>query len=148
MSHPTDPARPETSGSLQGTHHEFRRQGRAFGIEYDIGVRVLALSDPGVEAAEFADAIRAVSGELRLEPHIPVWLNHAAKRVDQLGRRVHGLGWVRDHEIGGCLTAAVGELCMARDQGESDRAESVRRAVLQLEAALAHADQGLRPQHP
>jgi hypothetical protein len=98
------------------------------------------------EALSFVEAIRAASGELRLEPHAPVRLNQIAARIDQLGRRVHGLGWTRDHEIGGCLTAAVRELSRARDLPEVERTESVRQAIRELETALTHTDEGLRPQ--
>lgn len=99
-----------------------------------------------MEASSFADVIRAVSGELEEEPPSPVRLNRAAARIDQLGRRLHGLGWTRDHEIGGCLTAAVRELSRARDLPEVDRTESVRQAIRELETALTHTDAGRRPQ--
>lgn len=182
MSDPIDPARPAALESLRGSLHELRRRGRAFGIDYDVGIRVLALSDPEgeprvAESAErgassdatapartglvaappvqqggsaepvgFADAILAASDELRLEPHSAAGLSRAAGRIDQLGRRLHGLGLLRDREVAGCLTAAVWELSLARDQAEGDRAESVRRAILQLEAARAHTGEGLDPQ--
>lgn len=98
-----------------------------------------------VDVPSFGDAIRVLSDELRLEPHSPDRLNQVASRIDQLGRRLHGHGWVRDHEIGGCLTAAVSGLTEARDQPEGDRGASVRQVLLQLEAALVHTEEGLRP---
>jgi hypothetical protein len=57
-----------------------------------------------VDAPSFTDEIRAARGDLRLGPLSPARLNHAADRIDQLGRGLHGLRWTRDHEIGGCLT--------------------------------------------
>lgn len=105
------------------------------------------MTDP-TGAPSFADRLRGVSSELRLAPVSSTRLNRAAARLDQLGRRVHGAGWVRDHEIGACLTAAVRELSLARGQPEVERDASVRRALAQIESALAHAGQGLRPEDP
>lgn len=98
-----------------------------------------------MEAAFFIEAIRDVSRELQPGPGSPARLNQAAARIDHLGRHLYGLGWVRDHEIGRCLTAAVSELDRARGLPEADRAESVRQAILQLEAALRNTEEGLRP---
>ena len=92
----------------------------------------------------FSDALRTLADELRLEPLSPARLNRIAARVDRLGRRVHGLGWIRAHEIGGCLTAAVSELSRARERAESDRSEAVRLALRHLEDALSYADEGLQ----
>lgn len=99
-----------------------------------------------MEGPSFIEAVRAVSGELRREPLSPVRLNQIAARIDQLGRRVHGLGWTRDHEIGGCLAAAVRELSQARELPEVERNASVRRAIRELDTALMHTDEGLSPQ--
>lgn len=96
-----------------------------------------------MEAPAFAGAVRTVRADLRLEPHSRTGLNNAAARIDHLGRYLHGLGWVRGHEIGGCLTAAVSKLSMARGLPEAGRADAVRTAVLQLETALAYMDEGL-----
>lgn len=96
-------------------------------------------------ASSFADVIRAVRDELQQEPLSPVRLNHAAARIDHLGRRLHGLAWTRDREIGGCLTAAVGELSRARGLRDAERARSVGQAVRQLDMAVTHAEEGLRP---
>jgi hypothetical protein len=49
MSHPTDPTRSDASGIVHATHHEIRRRGRLFGLEYDVGIRVPELSDPEME---------------------------------------------------------------------------------------------------
>ena len=97
------------------------------------------------DASSFVDAIRELSSRLQVEPHSPVRLNHVADRVDQLGRRLYGLGWVREREIGRCLMAAVSELGLARELPEGGREDSVRQAVLHLQAAIEHAGQGLRP---
>lgn len=99
-----------------------------------------------MEASSFADVIRTVSGDLEVEPLSPVRLNHAAARIDHLGRCMHGLGWTRDHEIGGCLMAAVGELGRARGLPDAERAESVRQVIRQLEMVLNYTEEGLRPQ--
>ena len=46
MSHSADdPAGPGTPQHLPGTRHELHRRGRAFGFEYDVGVRVTALDE-------------------------------------------------------------------------------------------------------
>lgn len=49
MSRPPDPAGPEGPPAPRITRSEFRRRGRAFGLEYDVGIRIMALSDPEVE---------------------------------------------------------------------------------------------------
>lgn len=43
MSHSSDPTRADTS-DVHGTRHEFRRCGRVFGLEYDVGIRITELS--------------------------------------------------------------------------------------------------------
>ena len=98
-----------------------------------------------VDALPLTDAIRAISGELLVEPYSPTRLNQIAVRIDQMGRRLHGLDWVRAHEIGACLTAAVTELSLAGGQPEVERAASVRGVIVQLDAALAYTDDGLYP---
>ena len=98
-----------------------------------------------VDPPSFTDEIRAVGTELRVGDLTPARLNHAGVRIDQLGRRVHGLGWVRDHEIGVCLTVAVRELIRARGLADLERAQAVRNSLDQLEIALALSDEGLRP---
>ena len=93
------------------------------------------------DISSFLTEIRDISGDLRLEPHSPVGLNRAAVRIDQLGRRVHGLGLAHDHEIGVCLGAAVRELTVAQGLPEAQRIESVREATRSLDAALIQADE-------
>lgn len=96
-------------------------------------------------AQAFTAAIRSVSSELGMRPHSRAELNQAAARIDRAGRRLHGLDWLRDREIGGCLSAAVSELHTAPGLAEGVRAEAVRRAVGHLDAALGYADEGMRP---
>lgn len=98
-----------------------------------------------IDGSSFGDVIRAVAGELQREPPSPVHLNQAAVRIDQLGRRLHGLGWTREHEIGTSLTRAVGELSRARGLSEVERTESVREAIRHLEVVLAAIDSEPRP---
>lgn len=110
------------------------------------GAPAAQLPEFTVEASRLADALFTLAGEVRLEHHSPMGLNQLAARIDQLGRRLHGLGWTREHDMGGCLSAAVGELSRARGVPEMERTASVRDAVHQLEAALTHTREGLRPQ--
>jgi hypothetical protein len=72
-------------------------------------------------------------------------VNGAASGIDHLGRRLHGLGCVRDREIADCFTAAVGELGACHPLPEDDRRPAVDAAVGHLDAALAHAGEGLLP---
>ena len=97
------------------------------------------------DTSAFTAAIRALSGELETPPHSATELNRFADRLDQLGRRLHGLDWMREHEIGRRLTAAVWELNMARGLAGDASRDSVERAIVQLDAALTFADEGLRP---
>lgn len=93
--------------------------------------------------ATFTSEIRALSEELATVPETN--LNQAAARLDQLGRRLHGLEWRRGDEIGRCLSAAVRELTLARDQTGDDRAAAIRNAIRELNGALRHADEGVLP---
>ena len=88
------------------------------------------------------EAIRTIASELREHAHSHTRLNRASSGIDHLGRRLHGLGCVRDREIAGCLTAALGELSASHDLAEVDRAEAVHRVIRHLDAALAHAEEG------
>jgi hypothetical protein len=97
------------------------------------------------EAPSFAEALRAIAGGLRESDPTHDHLNLAAVRIDQLGRRLHGLGFARDREIADAFTAAVGELAEAHLLPDEERGEGVRRAAAHLEAAAAHAEQGLLP---
>lgn len=90
----------------------------------------------------FPEAVRAIASGLREHPHSHVHLNRASSGIDHLGRQLHGLGYTRDREIAGCLTAALGELSAAHGLAEEDRAEAVRRVAGHLDDALAHAGEG------
>lgn len=95
--------------------------------------------------AAFADAIRGIIGGLREGAPTHARVNGAASAIDHLGRRLHGLGCVRDREIAGCFTAAVGELGACHPLAEEDRRPAVDAAVRHLDDALAHADEGVVP---
>ena len=92
-----------------------------------------------------SEAIREISRELASGTHSRSRVNRGAIDVDQLGRRLHGLGMLRDREIAECLNAAVSALGEAHLLPEEERTSSVRRAIAELESAAAHADQGARP---
>ncbi|HEX2203554.1 MAG TPA: hypothetical protein VHG91_09665, partial [Longimicrobium sp.] len=77
-------------------------------------------------APSFAEAIREVVARLRAEAPSHTLLNQAAVGIDHLGRRLHGLGYLRGHEIGACFTAAVGELGAAHVLPEAPRAPGRR----------------------
>jgi hypothetical protein len=49
MSYPTDPTGPGTPQNLPGTCHELHRRGRAFGLEYNLDIRIMALDDAVAE---------------------------------------------------------------------------------------------------
>lgn len=95
----------------------------------------------------FPEAVRAIASGLRehAHSHSHTHLNRASSGIDHLGRRLHGLGYVRDREIADCFTAALGELSAAHDLAEDERAEAVRRVAGHLDAALAHAGEGVVP---
>ncbi|MFL5386842.1 MAG: hypothetical protein ACJ8GN_30485 [Longimicrobiaceae bacterium] len=95
--------------------------------------------------SSFAEGIRAVAGGLREDAHSHTHLNRAASRIDDLGRRLHGLGYVRSREIADCFTAALADLDASHALPEETRAEAVRRAVGRLEGALEHAAAGVLP---
>ena len=96
----------------------------------------------------FAGAIRSIIAGLREGRPTHARVNGAAAGIDHLGRRLHGLGCVRDREIAGCFTAAVGELGACHPLPEEDRGAAVDAAVRHLDAALAHAGDGLLPFTP
>jgi hypothetical protein len=93
----------------------------------------------------FTEAIRAVVRGLRDDAHTHARINDAAAAIDNLGRHLHGVGFVRDREIAGCFTAAFGELSASHALAEDARGASVNGAVRHLEAALLHAQAGLLP---
>lgn len=96
----------------------------------------------------FTDAIRAIIAGLREGRPTHARVNGAAAGIDHLGRRLHGLGCVRDREIAACFTAAVGALGDSHPLPEEDRGAAVDAATRHLAAALAHADEGLLPFAP
>lgn len=93
----------------------------------------------------FAEAIHLIARGLRQDAPSHAHLNGAAARIDHLGRRLHGLGCVRDREIAACFTAAIAELDASHGLDEAARGGAVHRAARQLEAALAYADEGVVP---
>ena len=97
------------------------------------------------EPSSFTDAIRGIASELRSSGHTHTALNRAASAIDHLGRRLHGLGYVRGREIAGCFTAALSELDASHGIPEENRRQAVGRAVDQLDAALNHAAVGVLP---
>ena len=50
MSHPDGPLRPESPETLSDTPHELHRRGRAFGFEYDVGLRITTLTGAELES--------------------------------------------------------------------------------------------------
>lgn len=96
----------------------------------------------------FTDAIRAIVAGLREGRPTHARVNGAAVGIDHLGRRLHGLGCVRDREIAGCLTAAVGELGACHPLPEEDRGAAVDSAIRHLQAALVHSKDGVLPPAP
>jgi hypothetical protein len=95
--------------------------------------------------SSFSEELREIAGWLRQDAHSHVHVNRAATRIDHLGRQLHGIGYVRHREIAGCLTAAIGELSAWHTLPEEKRAEAVQRAIGQVEAALAEAEEGVEP---
>jgi hypothetical protein len=98
--------------------------------------------------ATFPEAIRLIARGLRHDAPSHARLNGAAARIDHLGRRLHGLGCVRDREIAACFTAAIAELDASHGLAEGARGDAVLRAAAQMDAALVHADEGVLPRVP
>ena len=97
------------------------------------------------EPSSFTDEMRRVAGELRDGGHAHTAINRASSAIDHLGRRLHGIGYVRGREIADCFTAALAELETSHGVAEEKRQEVVDRAVDRLEAALDHAAAGTLP---
>jgi hypothetical protein len=91
----------------------------------------------------FAESIDGIARALREGVPSHAHVNGAAARIDHLGRRLHGLGCVRDREIADCFTAAIAELDASHGFPEGARGEAVARAAGQLKAALAYVDEGV-----
>lgn len=97
------------------------------------------------EAASFTGAIREIAdGLCHARPTHGV-LNRASSAIDQLGRRLHGLGYLRSREIADCFTAALADLDASHALPEETRAAAVRRAIGCLEGAREHAAAGVLP---
>ncbi|CAA9370008.1 MAG: hypothetical protein AVDCRST_MAG89-4512 [uncultured Gemmatimonadetes bacterium] len=99
----------------------------------------------GSLAQPFAEGIRSIVRGLQEEDRSHNHLNRAAFAIDQMGRLLHGVGYVRDREIADCLTAAVGELAGSHELPEENRRARVTEAIRHLDAALAHAGDGVTP---
>jgi hypothetical protein len=100
------------------------------------------------EPPSYSDQIRDIANGLREDARSHVHLNRAASGIDHLGRKLAGLGFVRDREIGGCFNEALRELSTSHGLAEEKRAEAVQRAASHLDAALAHAEEGVLPAAP
>ncbi|HEU0302617.1 MAG TPA: hypothetical protein VFR37_24365 [Longimicrobium sp.] len=96
----------------------------------------------------FPEALRAIVADLREGDHAHPRLNRAEAAIDHLGRRLHGLGYVRGGEIADRLTAALGELGAAHHLREEERGTPVHQAVVHLEAALDGTGAGVLPAAP
>ena len=96
----------------------------------------------------FGEAIRGVAAGLRENAPSHTRLNRAEARIDDLGRRLHGFGYVRSLEMADCFTAALRGLAASHVLPEEERGEAVHEAVAQLTAAVAHAEEGVLPAPP
>lgn len=97
------------------------------------------------ETSSFADAIRHIASELRGGRDTHGAVNRASSAIDHLGRRLHGMGYLRGREIAECFTAALTELETSHALPEEARRESVNRAAERLDAAVVHAVAGVSP---
>ena len=97
------------------------------------------------EPATFTDAIRRVADELRDGGVTHNAVNRASSAIDHLGRRLHGIGYVRGGEIADCFTTALAELETSHGVPEEKRGDAVSRAVQRLDAAVDHAEAGVLP---
>lgn len=95
-----------------------------------------------IEPQPFADAVQEIVAGLRDHPASHGRLNRAAFDLDQLGRQLHGMGCVREQQIGESLTAAVRELGGAHELPEAERRGPVSNAIRHLESALFHLEAG------
>jgi hypothetical protein len=96
-------------------------------------------------ATSLTESILKIAEVLRERPPQHWLLNRAASDIDQLGRRLHGLGLAHDREIADCFTSAIGELAAAHELPEDRRPETVGRGVAQLDAAVAWLATGAPP---
>jgi hypothetical protein len=114
-----------------------------------MGRRHLSPEEKAMDAPPaFSDRIREIANGLREDGRSHVRLNRAASGIDHLGRKLAGLGFVRDREIGGCFNEALRELDTSHGLPDATRDEAVQRAASHLDAALAHAEAGVLPAAP
>jgi hypothetical protein len=95
--------------------------------------------------AAFTNGIHSIIAGLREGRPTHARVNGAAVSIDHLGRRLHGLGCVRDREIADAFTAAIAELGACHPLPEEDRGAAVNAAIRHLHAAAAHAKEGVLP---
>lgn len=100
------------------------------------------------ESSSFTDAIRHIAGELRGGRTTNGTVNRESSATDHLGRRLHGMGFLRGREIAECFTAALAGLERSHALQEEEGREPVNRAADRLEAAVVHAEAGVSPDPP
>lgn len=100
------------------------------------------------EPLSFTEQIRGIARALRDGGHTHVALNRASSAIDHLGRRLHGLGYLRAREIAACFSAALADLDASHGVPEEMRGETVHRAVCRMDAAMEHAAAGVLPDPP
>jgi hypothetical protein len=96
----------------------------------------------GDASSSFADDIRRIAGELRDAGPTHTAVNRASSAIDYLGRRLHGIGYLRGREIAECFTVALAELETCHGVPEEERAGAVGRAADRLQAALDYTEAG------
>lgn len=92
------------------------------------------------EDSPISTAVLSIVEELRGGSVSHSQLNRAAHEVDQVGRRLHGLGLGGDHEIAAALTTALSELTAAHHLREDARGAAVARVISGLKTAAANAE--------
>jgi hypothetical protein len=97
------------------------------------------------EPPPFTGAVREIVAGLRDARPTHGVLNGASSGIDQVGRRLHGLGYVRSGEIADCFMAALADLDQAHGLAEEARGEAVKRVIARMEDALEHAAAGVLP---
>jgi hypothetical protein len=99
------------------------------------------MTEPSSFTGAIADIARALRGGGDTHPA----LNRASSAIDHLGRRLHGLGYLRGREMADCFTAALLALDASHGVEGEQRREAVARAAGQLDASLDHAAAGILP---
>lgn len=90
----------------------------------------------------FIEGVRAIERFLREDAPSHSVLNRAASHINQLGLKLHGLGFVHDREIADDFTAAIGELGACHALAVDRRAEAVHQVVRHLEEAVRRMQTG------